>query len=61
MCHLCTGRQADYVPDPWTEERKTLVLAQLRAAARVSQPATDPVILALPTTTATLEAWSTMR
>lgn len=61
MCHLCTGRQADYVPDPWTEERKTLVLAQLRAATMVGQSATDPVILTLPTTTATLQAWSTIR
>lgn len=61
MCHLCTGRQADYVPDTWTEARKAVVLAELRAAMRAGQPATDPVILTLPTTTATVQAWSTMR
>ena len=61
MCHLCTGRQADYVPDPWTEARKVVVLAELWAAAGVGQPAADPVILTLPTTTATVQTWSAMR
>jgi hypothetical protein len=35
MCCLCTGRQADYVPDPWTEARKAEVLADLARAAGV--------------------------
>jgi hypothetical protein len=33
MCCLCTPGQGDYAPDPWTEARKTEVLAQLWAAA----------------------------
>ena len=35
MCHLCADGQGDYTPDPWTEARKTEVLAQLRAALLV--------------------------
>lgn len=61
MCHLCTGRQADYVPDPWTEARKAVVLAELWTAASVGRTAPDPVILTLPMTTATVQAWSTIR
>ena len=60
MCHLCTGRQADFMPDPWTENRKRVVLAELLAADRASKPAAAPVILTLPITTATVEAWSTL-
>ena len=61
MCHLCTGRQADYIPDPWTEARKSVVLAELWAAAGKGRPAADPVILTLPMTTVTVQTWSTMR
>jgi hypothetical protein len=43
MCHLCTGRQADYVPDPWTEARKAAVLAQLWEAERAMRSARPPV------------------
>ena len=33
MCQLCTGRQADYTPDPWTERRKAEVIADLARAS----------------------------
>lgn len=62
MCHLCTGRQADYVPDPWTEARKVEVLAELRAAEQAMQAARPPVnrlrlVLAGTTATATTSTW----
>lgn len=58
MCHLCTGRQADYVPDPWTEARKAQVIAELREAERAMGLRPEPVIVTLPTTTACTEVWS---
>jgi hypothetical protein len=48
------------MPDPWTENRKRVVLGELLAADRASKPAAAPVILTLPITTATVEAWSTL-
>lgn len=47
MCHLCTGGQGDYTPDPWTEARKTEVLAQLRAAVVVEAIESEAAILSV--------------
>lgn len=43
MCCLCTGRQADHVPDPWTERRKAEVLAELWEIEHAMQAARLPV------------------
>lgn len=43
MCGFCTGRQVDRTPDPWTEARKAVVLAELWAAERAMRPARPPV------------------
>ena len=43
MCQLCTGRQVDRTPDPWTEARKAVVLAELWSAERAMRPARLPV------------------
>lgn len=62
MCCLCTGRQADHVPDPWTERRKAEVLAELREAERAMQAARQPVnrmrsLFAGSTSTSTAATW----
>ena len=62
MCCLCHGRQADYVPDPWTEARKAEVLAELRAAEQAMQAARPPVkrlrvVFAGCTATVTTSTW----
>lgn len=62
MCCLCTRRQADYVPDPWTEARKQQVLAELREADRAMQDKRPPInrmhsVFACGTATATTSTW----
>jgi hypothetical protein len=66
MCQLCTGRQADYVPDPWTEARKAQVLAELWAAERAEQAEGLSInrlraMLAASTATATTTTWRAER
>ena len=53
MCQLCTGRQAAYMPDPWTERRKAEVLAELRRATGEQLPGVNRIRWMLPATTAT--------